>query len=185
MGKLIAIFGPHGVGKTSLQKEALLDGTFSISEGFEFPNKIDDCANWDHFWKYQMGYWDAVKENINKLRKEEKDCILSRSFEEQVYYLKSHPLSIGHEEVIEDFYNKNIEYKSDLLVYLDADFETLNKRIAGDKNRFIDETRWWYRDRYYLYDKINKSHDGIHIIDTSHLSPTEVLDFIKRLVKEL
>lgn len=184
MGKIIAIFGPHGVGKTSLQNEALRSGDFSISEGFEFPNEIDECADWEKFWHYQMRYWKNVKENILKIRQGEKDCILSRSFEEQIYYLSCHPLSKGHEDEIRQFAIANRTYQSDLLIYLDADFETLKSRIANDESRDQKETRWWYRDRYYLYNKINKAHEGIHIINTASMTPKDVLLIIKSIIKD-
>ena len=181
MAIVIAIFGPHGVGKTSLQMFAKKNNV-KIREGFEFPNNIDDCSTWEKFWEYQMRYWDMVKKQLNEIRKEEGVFIISRSYEEQLYYLSAHPLSVGHENVIKEFAIGNLAYKSDYLFYLDASFDVLKERINNDSLREPQETRWWYRDRYYLYDKLNKSHKNIHVIDTSEISTQQVFTKIMEIV---
>lgn len=172
MGKVINILGPHGVGKTCLQKYILSIKRADVFEGFIVPTDNFDLANKNEFFDYEKEYAFKIQIQNSKILKSKKDGFIIRSIEEVRFFLETSKFTYSNDE-IDNFLKSFIS--SDILIYLDASIDTLQKRIKNDKNRDMEETVNWYEQSYKIYDSYFKKIPGIIIIDTNSKTPDQIL----------
>ena len=181
MGKIINILGPHGVGKTTLQQYIRQNNLAIVVEGYQFFAPESGFQSKEDYLQYQKRYLERINRDNGAIAKSSQNGFVIRSVEELIYFLKIvSPFSVTQAE-IEHLVSSSI--KSDLLVYLDASKETLDRRINEDVDRDMAETRFWYDKLYVGYDAYFKALPNIKLIKTDGKAPPaiyrEILSFLE------
>lgn len=184
MGKIINILGPHGVGKTTLQKYINDNLLGIVIEGFILPLNGLDLSDPNIYIEYEKKYIEQINEQNKKIKNSLEDGYVIRSIEEVEYFLKTHKPSIDEYE-IRKLINDESNILCDLIIYLDSKKEVLDERISKDIVRDQIETNDWYLNDFEKYDLFWKKYKRINIIDTTNLSVEEVYDEIVKLLNNI
>ncbi len=182
MGRVINVLGPHGVGKTTLQKYIRDNNLSIIYEGFLIPQKEEDTLSKESYIEYESKYFERIEKEHQVIKNSKEDGFVSRSMQEVAYFLHKSGFLFSTQEIDEILHDY---IKSDYLVYLDASMETLRGRISNDKQRDMVETKDWYKHDFLIYEKYYKSLPNIIVIDTNCLTTKEVYETILDRINEL
>ena len=181
MGKIINILGPHGVGKTTLQSYIRQNNLGIVFEGYQFDAPERGFPLKNDYIQYQLKYLERINQDGATIINSSQNGFVIRSVEELIYFLKIESPFVFEQAEIEKIVSSSI--KSDLLIYLDASRETLEKRIINDANRDMVETKMWYRQSYVCYDAYFKSLPVIKVIKTDRKKPSDIYKDILYLLR--
>lgn len=181
MGKIINILGPHGVGKTTFQRYVRDNDLGIVIEGYQFG--VPECGfpTKDDYVRYEMQYLNKINEDNRTIMQSDRNGFVIRSTEELEYFLRMATSYKPNESEIQKILSSGI--KSDLLIYLDANEETLTQRINGDKNRDVNETIQWYNFFYAKYDAYFKSRPQVVVIKTDGKIPSDIYEEIMKALE--
>lgn len=182
MGRIITILGPHGVGKTTLQKYIRSNNLGLVYEGFTLEVDGLNLKDVDDYIKYEKKYLNIINEQNLEIKNSHMDGYTVRSIDEVEYYLTKHNPKIPS-NLISELLDKELNIFSDYLIYLDASQSTLKGRIAGDFIRDQEETETWYNDEYLDYEYFWKNKNNLIVIDTNNKSTKEIFNDILLALK--
>lgn len=181
MGKIINILGPHGVGKTTIQKLLSKYDFCRVYYGFIVPTNNFNLKDRNQYIEYEKKYVEMINEQNLDIKKTNKMGFIIRSVEETIFYLKISQFNYNDSEIYEAI--NNAVY-SDYLIYLTANKKTLCNRIINDKNRDMVETDYWYKNMFIKYDQYFKNLPNVKIICTDDKNIKQVVDEILEIVKD-
>lgn len=184
MGKVILLVGPHGVGKTSIIEYARTQDEFTVYDGFKISSDNYNLNDVDDFLNYQHQYLKTASNICSKIHNDIRPGIVLRSIEECSFYYYLKPDS----NLFMNYYYKCVKenrYRgADIIIYLDAAYDVLQRRCNGDKNRDIKKTSEWYEKKYADYERYWKNYLGAIVLDTTKASVQETYQKIKEICDE-
>lgn len=184
MGEVILLVGPHGVGKTTIIEYARKKEDFIVYEGFKISTQSYDLSDMNEFLDYQHQYLKTASEISQKIHNNIKPGLVLRSIEECSFYYYLKAESNRFMELYYECVKENRFRGADVIIYLDASYEILEKRCNADKNRNVIRTLEWYEKQYESYEKYWKRYPGVIILDTTKLSIQEIYQRIKEIYDE-
>lgn len=189
MGKIFALEGLKGVGKTTLLKNLKdIYPELEIYEGFKLEGNSYNLNIENEFYKNQKIYIDQKISQYNEILKSSKNAIVTRGSEDILMfctrYSKINGFNWKIEENLKLELKKLCEYKSDLIIYLDAEDSTIKNRCSYDENKkrtnienwmelWSEETKKWYLKYKYL-----------KIINTENKTSLEVAKEVKEILQK-
>lgn len=182
MGKIALILGPHAVGKTTLFNYAKNRNEIIVFDGYRIPLNNLNLSNPNDFVAYQMKYIEKINAHNSEIKLSEKHGFVNRSIEESEYYFYFHNYRDEVMKIYQKEYEKKENIKVDLIVFLDADFETLKKRFSGDALRDMKENTEWYENEYAQYVDYWKKNPKVRIVDTVNKSVDELYEQVMKLL---
>lgn len=184
MGRIALVVGPHGVGKSTLFKFAKSKGEFIVFEGIEIPKDGYNLHIKEDFLAYETLYTESINKNNRLIQNSDHDGLVVRSIEESSYYFNFY-----HDANVMSDYRKIFEnetnIKADFLIFLDADFDTLQARCRNDRFRDMQETALWYKNEYERYIDYWKNYPGIVSIDTIGRTTESIYEEIKNVFQRI
>lgn len=184
MGEVILLVGPHGVGKTSVIEYAKMREDFIVYEGYKISTIGYDLSNETDFINYQHQYLQIASQISRKIHCGSKPGLVLRTIEECSFYYYIGLNSKNLMKVYNQCVTENEYCGADLIIYLDASFETLMHRCNIDKKRNMKTTTAWYEQLYKSYDFFWKSNSNTILLDTTLLSVPEIYQKIKEILDE-
>jgi len=200
---IISIAGVHGVGKTTVFNLFKKDKKVKDNNKFKFfperyiknppfpfgsPNKQIGFRSELHFLQ------QLIRRNQNIVNFDNKYngriIILDRTPICVLIYSRSLNLKEKDYNLILDTY-KSIEWKENYIFYLNAEPNTIMKRIVQRGSLEKIRKEWNEDDKDYLlkiisyYKQFLSNKEGVFMIDTEDLSPEEVVNKMKELITQL
>ena len=184
MGKIALIVGPHGVGKTTLFSFAKTKDDFLVFDGIQLPTNGYNLQMKDDFLAYEALYLKSINKNNNTIKKSKRHGLVVRSVEEASYYFYFHADTNLMKEYKKIFDDKS-NIKADCIIFLDADYMTLQHRCNNDEVRDMAETNLWYEHEYNRYVNYWKHYPGVITIDTIEKNTETVYRELKEIILSL
>jgi deoxyadenosine/deoxycytidine kinase len=189
MGKIFALEGLKGTGKTTLLNNLkIIYPKLECIEGFKLDNNLDLNIE-KEFYKNQNIYIEKKISQYKKFLKSSKNALITRGVENIKKFTERYPKIYNYDWEVEKNLKQELEilesYRSDLIIYLNANDETIKKRVFNDMNKRRDnidkylevwgkEIRNWYNE-----------YKNLRIIETENKTSLEVAEEVKRILIEL
>lgn len=181
MSKIISIQGGMAGGKTTLAKrlenqlknfQVLYENPYPIVHNRN--NLKLDLHTLEGFIKNQQLFIEAEIKRFNHFYNE--NIIFDRGPEDIEFYTLFFPIANGYswdiEYYLKDELNQLRKCRSDLIIYLDAEFETLERRKQNDLSK--RRSSFDQNMKLYKYEKIWYKQFNTKIIDVNEKTPDEV-----------
>ena len=186
---IINLTGAHGVGKTTVARRiSSLFPEIHLVEEFAYKDTGFDTSQKEGFLRNEEIYFTEKKEKYSEAIRFEGITLFVRGMEDLLYYISAFPGDNGYSWKIDgDFEyltNEISGYKSDLIIFLDADRTTIENRCMNDIVKKRELVEGWYEKKYKPFRDYILRHNYAMCIDTTSKSIEDVVQNITALLKQ-
>lgn len=189
MGKIFALEGPKGVGKTTLLKNLkILCPDLDIFEGFQLNKSECNLNSKTKFYVNQKIYINQKISQYKEIRNTKNNSIVTRGTENILMFTLKYSSLYNFKynskkKLKKEIKNLNL-YKSDLIIYLDASNKNILKRCSNDNIKNRKNIEEWMKLWIIQLKNWFKKYDYLKIIDTNNKSPMDVAKEVKKIIEE-
>jgi deoxyadenosine/deoxycytidine kinase len=189
MGKIFALEGLKGTGKTTLLNNLkIIYPKLECIEGFKLDNNLDLNIE-KEFYENQSIYIEKKINQYKKFLKSSKNTLITRGVENVKKFTERYPKIYNYDWEVKKNLKQELKilesYRSDLIIYLNANDETIKKRVFNDMNKRRDNIdkylEIWGREIRNWYNE----YKNLRIIETENKTSLEVAEEVKKILIEL
>lgn len=190
MGLILSISGCKAVGKTTLIKELKRRiPDLLVREGFRKINTGFNTLVENEYYENQKLYIKREILEFENFKKVNSPIILLRGPEDLIFYTLHYPKIYNKSwDVEKNLANELFQlrkYKSNKILYLDADLDIILKRKINDITKKRENMNQWLLNWQPYIEKYIKSLDNTEILSTNNLNSEEVLNYTINLLNSI
>lgn len=186
MGRIIALEGVRGVGKTTLLNNLkIIYPNLITIEGFKVENNLQMDIQHE-FYKNQKIYINHKIEQYKNFSKYSEDILITRGSENIEMFTKRYPKIYNYNWDCEKELEKELKqlqnYRSDLIIYLNAKVETIIKRALNDKDKKRENIEKWLEIWNSEIQNWFKKYKNLIIIETDNKDSMDVAKEVRNVL---
>ena len=186
---IVNLTGAHGVGKTTVaRKISTMFPEIRLVEEFNYIDTGFDTSQKNGFLHNEEIYFAEKRDKYTEAIRYEGITLFVRGMEDLLYYISTFPSDNEYSWEIDNDFECLIRdingYKSDLIIFLDADRTTIEKRCMNDIVKKRELAEGWYEKKYKPFRDYILQYNYARSIDTTSKSIEDVVQNITSLLKQ-